>query len=72
LSHGTNWVNCEKLIIPYYSIGYDVIGRATCGFRLYLQESQSRENYSLTFPMGINGCIQVKCCSGTMAASTGG
>ena len=33
LSHGTNWVNCEKLIIPYYSIGYDVIGRATCGFR---------------------------------------
>jgi hypothetical protein len=30
LSHGTNWVNCKKLIIPYYSMCYDVIGGATC------------------------------------------
>jgi len=33
LSHGTNWVNDEKLIIPYYSMCYDIIGGATCGFR---------------------------------------
>jgi hypothetical protein len=33
LSHGTNWVNCEKLIMPYYSMRYDVNGVATCGSR---------------------------------------
>jgi hypothetical protein len=33
LSHGTNRVNCEMLIMPYYSMCYDVIRGATCGFR---------------------------------------
>ncbi|MDP1902666.1 MAG: hypothetical protein Q8M09_00195, partial [Pseudomonadota bacterium] len=33
LSHGTNWVNCEKLIIPYYSMRYAIYGVLTCGFR---------------------------------------